>query len=88
MIRTQIQLPDQLYRQLKNLARIQETSLAELLRRAGEREVSTHPEIDSAQRNWEPPTPMAVGIREEIAVADWRMVANDPELHVPKRRRS
>jgi hypothetical protein len=36
MIKTQIQLPDTLYRQLKNLASDREWSLAETLRRAAE----------------------------------------------------
>ena len=36
MTRTQIQLPDPLYHQLKDIARQQDWSLAELMRRAGE----------------------------------------------------
>jgi predicted transcriptional regulator len=80
MTRTQIQLPDELYRKLKHLAELQETSLADVLRRAGERELAAHPEIESAPSRWEPPAPRALGIKREIAVQDWRLLANDPSL--------
>ena len=78
MVRTQIQLPDSLYRRLKRLAELQETSLAEVLRRAGERELAVHPEIESVDEPWEPPTPRPLGIRKDIDVSEWRTVANDP----------
>ena len=41
MIKTQIQLPDSLYRQLKNLAADREWSLAETLRRSAEMFLAT-----------------------------------------------
>ncbi len=78
MVRTQIQLPEKLYRKLKRLAKLQETSLAEVLRRAGEREVAAHPEIDEAPDVWEPPEPRELGIRSDVPVEQWRLLANDP----------
>ena len=77
MVRTQIQLPDELHHKLKRLAELQETSLAEILRRAGEREVAAHPELDRAPQVWEPPTPRAVGIRDDVPVDQWRSLANE-----------
>jgi hypothetical protein len=42
MVRTQIQLPDDLYRDLKHLAEQKEWSLAETLRRAAEQLLDRH----------------------------------------------
>jgi len=80
MVRTQIQLPDELYKKLKRLAELQETSLADVLRRAGERELAAHPEVESAPAAWQPPAPRALGIKRDVAVQDWRLIANDPSL--------
>ncbi len=77
MIRTQIQLPDNLYRRLRRLADLQEISLAEVIRRAGERELSEHPELEELDQAWHLPAPRALGIRKEISVEDWRLLAND-----------
>ena len=79
MIRTQIQLPERLYLRLKRLAELQETSLAEVLRRAGERELAAHPEIENSEERWELPAPRSLGIRREVPVSDWRLLANEPE---------
>ena len=78
MIRTQIQLPEELYKRLKKLAEVQETSLAEVIRRAGEREVAAHPELDGAPHNWEPPAPRELGIKPEVQSEHLRLLANEP----------
>ena len=78
MIRTQIQLPDVLYRKLKKLAEIQETSLAEILRRAGEHELAAHPDIESAAIEWTLPPPVDLGIRSNVPASEWRLLANEP----------
>lgn len=79
MIRTQIQLPERLYRRLKRLAELEESSLAAILRRAGEREIAAHPELEKAAGTWEPPAAQALGIRADIPVEQWRLLANEPE---------
>ena len=86
MMRTQILLPDSLYRGLKHLAEVQETSLADVIRRAGERELAAHPEIDKSERLWSPPVPQPLGIRKEISVEDWRLLANEADLAEITRR--
>ena len=63
MIKTQIQLPDALYRDLKRLAEAKEWSLAETLRRAAEQFLARHPSSSPSAAPWEPPTSVAVGWR-------------------------
>lgn len=77
MIRTQIQLPDRLYRALKHLAQLEETSLAEIVRRAGEYIIAVHPDVDKALSEWEPPKPRKLGIRKSIRESEWRRLANE-----------
>ena len=55
MIRTQIQLPDDLYRELKRLSEVKEWSLAETLRRAAELFLNTHPAGVVAPAEWKLP---------------------------------
>ena len=63
MVKTQIQLPDQLYRDLKRLAAAREWSLAETLRRAAEQFLARHPRVTVPAASWEPPMSDAVGWR-------------------------
>jgi hypothetical protein len=62
MVKTQIQLPDSLYRDLKRLAAQKEWSLAETLRRAAEQFLARHPAAPRA-RDWRPPVSSTVGWR-------------------------
>lgn len=55
MIKTQIQLPDELYYALKKVAEEREWSLAEALRRGAEYIVSTHPSDSCVNEEWKPP---------------------------------
>jgi|694.fasta_scaffold103148_1 hypothetical protein len=55
MIKTQIQLPDALYRQLKNLASDREWSLAETLRRSAEMFLATQPASGKRLGAWKLP---------------------------------
>jgi len=77
MIRTQIQLPDNLYNRLKDLAAREEMSLAEVMRRAGEYFLALHPEAGRSPGRWEPPQPVDLGmiIAPE---SEWRTLANEP----------
>lgn len=76
MKRTQIQIPDKLYYNLKKLAAKEETSLAELIRRAAEYLLCLYPEYEEFQANWQPPEPEDLG---EFLMDDseWRLMAHD-----------
>jgi hypothetical protein len=74
MIRTQIQLPDELYREAKRIAAEQEISLAEVLRRGLEHMQRIYPPR-SAGRPWEPPAPAPLG-RFKATEEQWRDLAN------------
>ena len=63
MIKTQIQLPDELYRDLKRLAEAKEWSLAETLRRAAEQFLARHPGSVPGKTAWKPPVSGKVGWR-------------------------
>ncbi len=77
MVKTQIQLPDHLYRELKRVAADYEMSLAEVVRRSLERTLPTFPPRNTAE--WTPPTPRHLGIRCQIDDDEWRLLANDPD---------
>jgi len=55
MIKTQIQLPDTLHRQLKNLASEREWSLAETLRRSAEMFLATQAAAGKRDGGWKIP---------------------------------
>lgn len=74
MIRTQIQLPDELYREAKRIAAEQEISLAEVLRRGLEHMQRLYPP-GRGDTTWRPPQPTALG-DFKAAEADWRELAN------------
>jgi len=77
MRRTQIQLPDSLYDRLKRLARSQETTLSDILRRAAEYLLSVHPAHSRGKAEWQSPQPIDLGafLAPE---ADWRARGNEP----------
>jgi hypothetical protein len=77
MVKTQIQLPDDLYRRVKRLAERKEWSMAEILRRGAEHMVAVHPEADQAPDAWTPPRPRAVGIHPDLAPVDLRRLAHE-----------
>lgn len=56
MTRTQIQFPDPLYQRLKNVARQQDWSLSEVMRKAAEHFVARFPEEPKPQPSWKFPT--------------------------------
>jgi len=62
MVKTQIQLPNDLYRELKRLADAKEWSLAETLRRAAEQFLARHP-ASPVTSEWKPPVSSKVGWR-------------------------
>ncbi len=56
MTRTQIQLPDPLYRRLKDVAKSNDWSLAEVIRRAAELYVQRFPASETTTAGWVFPT--------------------------------
>lgn len=64
MVKTQIQVPDELYRQVKQLAARREWSLAETFRRAAELLLEVHPAGDATRSvDWVPPVSPRAGWR-------------------------
>lgn len=78
MTRTQIQLPDPLYHQLKALSEAQEWSLAETLRRGAELLLRAYPGVGQPVGAWSLPEPVDVG-PVLVGVEDLRALANQRE---------
>lgn len=58
MIRTQIQLPDPLYRDVQRIAREQDWSIAEVMRRGAEAVTRAYPATKSSTQHWRLPPPI------------------------------
>ena len=76
MIRTQIQLPNDLYRDAKRLAAEQEITLAEVVRRGLEHMLRLYPAGRAGVEEWRPPKPRALG-DFRVPVERWRDLANE-----------
>jgi hypothetical protein len=77
MIRTQIQLPDELYDRTKRLAASKEVSLAELVRRGLEYMLSIHRLDAPARQGWQLESPAEAGLlRDPFSNPEWRVEAN------------
>jgi len=63
MVRTQIQLPDELYARAHELAEAREISMAELVRRGLELLLSQYPEPAKTISSWRMPKPLNLGWR-------------------------
>ena len=63
MVRTQIQLPDELYERVKRYASARETSFAELTRRGVELLLSQYSDPDASGEPWRVPTVRGLGWR-------------------------
>ena len=75
MKRTQVQIPDPLYQDIRRVAALQGWSIAEVLRRGAEYIVRCHPPFRTSGE-WEPPAPRHLGAFR--APADqWRELANE-----------
>ena len=81
MTRTQVQLPDALYRQARELAARREISLAELVRRGLEYMVSVSPEGRATPGAWDLPEPQHLGTADPFSDPAWR-----EHLHVDASR--
>lgn len=84
MVRTEVQLPNELHRDLEALARDKEWSLAEAIRRAAEQFVQSYPKQRSPKAGWTLPGPFSMG--EFLAPAeDWRTMAAERDETVDDR---
>jgi hypothetical protein len=63
MTRTQIQLPDELYRRAKRFAAQRELSLAEMTRRGLELFLERYPDEEAQGKTWKLPTVKGGGIK-------------------------
>ena len=88
MIKTQIQIPDDLYRSLKRLAKAKEWSLAETLRRAAEQFLARHPAATPSASEWKPPVSDKVGWRGLNHRQVHEEALDDMEARKPKGRRA
>jgi hypothetical protein len=74
MVKTQIQLPDELYQEAKRVAREREVSFAEVVRRGLEYITRVYPPARDRSDPWVPPAPCHMG--DFLAeVEDWRELA-------------
>lgn len=82
MIKTQVQLPDALYKEAKRVAQEREMSLAEVIRRGIEYMSRVYPPIQSSG-DWLPPKPKHLG--DLLAhPKEWRELGNLPISETPK----
>ncbi len=73
MIKTQIQLPDALYQEVKRVAREREISLAEVLRRGAEYITQAYPPVDRTSKDVDLPGPFNVGLADDpFSNNNWR----------------
>ncbi len=84
MVKTQIQLPEHLFREAKRVAADYEMSFAEVVRRSLERTMPAYPPKHAAP--WQPPEPTDLGLRCKIDDDELRLLANEPD-YVPRRLR-
>jgi hypothetical protein len=76
MTKTQVQLPDELYREAKRVAKEREISLAEVMRRGLEYIVKAYPPLDRSKKRakkWKLPGPLNRGLKADpFADPEWR----------------
>ena len=78
MIRTQIQLPDELYQRAKSFAAERELSLAEITRRGLELFLDRFPKPEPERRDWQLPKVDGGGIKVPLELL--RELANRDEV--------
>ena len=61
MVKTEVQLPDMLYREARRLAEENRISFTELVRRGVEEFLQHHPRPVRTAGEWRPPTPKDLG---------------------------
>jgi hypothetical protein len=77
MKRTQVQIPEPLYQEVRRVALLRDWSISEVFRRAVEDLVAQYPAVKSADE-WRLPEPRAMGL-PLVAPEDWRDAVADDE---------
>jgi hypothetical protein len=76
MVKTQVQIPDGLYREAKRIAAENEMSFAEVVRRGLEEIIVHHPPGRQRPDQWEPPQAFDLG--ETLASeSEWTSLCHD-----------
>ena len=84
MVRTQIQLPDPLYREVQRVAKSQDWSLAEVIRRGAEAVVRAYPAIKiPCGRPWQFPDPISAEVLIDDASAMHEASLSDADPRLP-----
>lgn len=76
MVRTQVQLPDDLYQAARRLASEHEVTLAEVVRRGLEHMIRIYPPRAETGGGWRPPAPLHLG-SFQAPEERWRDLANE-----------
>jgi hypothetical protein len=83
MVKTQVQIPDHLYKEAKRIAAEYEMSFAEVVRRGIEKIAPAYPPRKGHDQEWSLPKPRALGFRnltnEELKDAA-QMTASEEQL--------
>ena len=80
MHRTQVQIPDDLFREAKRIAREREISFAEVVRRGLEYITRVYPPTGETKQAWSPPAPRHLGTFLAPA-GEWRLLAQEHGEH-------
>lgn len=80
MIKTQIQIPDNLYQEVKRIAAEREMSMAEVVRRGLEYIVAAYPEKPS--KKWTIPTISEGMVREDIDQIDLKKALDESDIRL------
>jgi hypothetical protein len=76
MVKTQVQIPDGLFREAKRLAAENEMSFAEVVRRGLEEIIRHHPPGRKSGEVWEVPPPFDLG-EALVPEEDWDALCHD-----------
>ncbi len=88
MVRTQIQLPDDVFARARKVCEAREISLAELARRGIEYILSVYAPEPDANREWQPPKPRDLGwLGLSHAEIKAEAQLNNSEIRLTRRKR-
>ena len=77
MVKTQVQIPDELFKEAKRVAAAKEWSFAELVRRGLEQMTRRHPASEGPEGGWSLPAAVDLGLTEDpFAEEGWREEVN------------
>ena len=82
MKRTQIQLPDPLFKEVKRVASLMDISIAEVVRRGIESFIRKYPTFKLPQEHWTPPSKGGLGefLTDHV---DWRSLTSQDQEKIP-----